>query len=234
MKSEGTFRGWEYARVGDYHRELDRSLWWAPAYLRRISYARTILDGLPRKAKVLDAGCGEGVLVEEFCRKGLDIKGLDVNYESPYVTRGNILGMPYAGDRFDMVLLLDVFEHLSFSEQPKALEEIQRVLKPKGKFLVSIPNQAHLNSRIRFLFLGRLDRTDIETNHVGERPIWENEKQLLNGGFRILKKEGCTLSLPLIYKNINAARHLWLHNFLNLISPITLKVYIIYLCQTER
>ena len=76
----------------------------------------------------------------------------------------SVLDMPYADNSFDVVLFLDVFEHISYAEQPIALVEIFRVLRRGGTLLASIPNLAHFNSRFRMAFLGQLDRADIETN----------------------------------------------------------------------
>ena len=41
-----------------------------------------------------------------------------------------------------------------------------------------------------FFFRGKLDRSDIETNHPGERPIWENIKLVKDAGFKITKING--------------------------------------------
>jgi len=98
-------------------------------------YVRKFLYSLPKGARILDAACGEGVLVEEYLAKGCDIVGIDLNYESEIVKQGDILNMPFEDARFDVVLLLDVFEHLSFVNQPKALQEIQRVLSEGGIFV---------------------------------------------------------------------------------------------------
>ena len=189
---DAVFRGWEYAKHGDYHRNLDPNWSYTPTYCKRMAFVKRFIKKLPTNTRILDAGCGEGVLVEEFANKGRLIEGLDLNYESKYVKRRSILDMPYEDDRFDVVLLLDVFEHLSFEDQPKALTEIKRVLKKREKLLISIPNLAHMNSRFTFFFKGKLDRTDTETNHKGERPINENIKILENAGFRILEKKGIT------------------------------------------
>jgi 2-polyprenyl-3-methyl-5-hydroxy-6-metoxy-1,4-benzoquinol methylase len=37
------------------------------------------LRALPSKTRVIDAGCGEGLLVEEF-QSALDINGVDAHY----------------------------------------------------------------------------------------------------------------------------------------------------------
>ncbi len=62
--------------------------------------------------------------------------------------------MPFEDNFFDVVLLLDVFEHIGYSDQPMALQEIKRVLKSDGQLIVSIPNLAHLSSRIAFVMFG--------------------------------------------------------------------------------
>ena len=59
-------RGGEYAARGDYHREPDPSWDYYPTYLAKLAAVREWLNALPRSTRVLDAGCGEGVLVTEF------------------------------------------------------------------------------------------------------------------------------------------------------------------------
>lgn len=145
--------------------------------------------------------------------------------------------MPYEDDRFDVVLLLDVFEHLSFEDQPKALTEIKRVLKKGGKLLISIPSLAHINSRFTFFFKGKLDRTDTETNHKGERPINENIKILEDTGFKILEKRGITLTLPIIYRRMicrRPASFRWLHDLLDSLAAPSLAMINIFVCENIK
>lgn len=196
------YRGWEYARKGDYHHYLDPNWSYTPTYLRKIAFVQQFIESLPMTKKILDVGCGEGVLVEEFRKKGWAIEGLDMNYESEFVQRGDVKDMPYADASFDLIVCLDTLEHLTFEDQPKALSEIHRSLKPDGHLVMSVPNLAHLNSRVRFLLCGKLDRTDIELNHLGERPIWEYEQLLKKCGFYLLKRIGITLTLPYVYRRV--------------------------------
>src|SRR4029453_8819614 len=55
----------EYAERGDYHRHLSADWEFYPTYLAKLELVRAYLQRLPRGTRVLDAGCGEGVLVEE-------------------------------------------------------------------------------------------------------------------------------------------------------------------------
>jgi 2-polyprenyl-3-methyl-5-hydroxy-6-metoxy-1,4-benzoquinol methylase len=229
-----TYRGWEYSKRGDFHKQLNPNWSYTPTYLKKMAFVRREIDLLGKDAYMLDAGCGEGVLVEEFCSNGFHMQGLDLNYESPYVRRGSVLEMPYEDESFDAVLLLDVFEHLAFADQPVALVEIQRVLKKMGKLIISIPNMAHLNSRVRIALLGRIDRTDIETNHPGERPFVENRQFLKDAGFQIEKIKGVTLTVPFLYRRIicrRPARFRWLHNLLELLATPSMAMLDIFVCR---
>lgn len=187
-----------------------------------------------KNARILDAGCGEGVLVEDFSMHGYQIEGLDLNYESQYVTRGSVLTIPYENETFDLVLLLDVFEHLAYADQPAALAEILRVLRERGSFIASISNLAHLNSRFRMAFFGQLDRTDIETNHIGERPFRENRQLLQRAGFEIYQIKGITLTVPFIYRRIICRHPAWFRWFHDLMEPMAvpaLAMINIFVCR---
>ncbi len=233
---KAVYRSWEYARSGDYHRNLDPNWSYTPTYLRKMAYVRRFVDSLPRNARILDAACGEGVLVEEFGRNGWDIEGLDLNYESASVRRGDVRELPYPSNSFDLVLLLDALEHLAYEDQPRCLAEIHRVIRPMGFLLISVPNLAHLNSRIRFLLRGELDRTDIETNHVGERPIAEYVRLLKAAGFVITDSRGATLTLPWVYRGMicgRPARYRWLHDAMEPLarSVPSLTMLAMFVCQ---
>jgi 2-polyprenyl-3-methyl-5-hydroxy-6-metoxy-1,4-benzoquinol methylase len=176
-----------------------------------------IVNHLPMNGQILDAGCGEGVLVEKYRAQGRVIYGLDLNYGSPIVIPGSLTNIPFGDNAFDLVLLLDVFEHIPFAEQQMVLQELKRILVPGGRLVASIPNLAHWNSRLRFFFRGELDRTDAETNHVGERPCAENQKCLEDAGFKVESCFGITLTIPFIYRRIicrSAERMRWLHDSL--------------------
>lgn len=228
------FRGWEYARVGDYHRQLDPNWSYTPTYLKKMDFVRRKVLEKGKATRILDAGCGEGVLVEEFKQLGYCIEGIDLNYASQDVCRGSVLDMPYEDSSFDLVLFLDVLEHLAYADQPPALTEISRVLRKGGELIASIPNLAHWNSRFRMVVFGRLDRTDIETNHIGERPYAENRSLIQKANFRIIQTKGITLTVPLIYRGIichSPARFKWLHDFLDLLAISSLAMINIFVCR---
>ena len=197
MPNRPTLRSGEYAARGDYHRTPDPSWEYYPTYIAKLTAVRRYLDALPRTTRVLDAGCGEGVLVDEYAER-LDITGLDANYASDRVTHGSLTALPFADASFDRALCLDVLEHLPYEEQPRALAELFRVLKPAGELLVSVPNLAHLQSRIQFLLRGRLIRTASEYKHPGDRPASEYLQLARAAGFRLLTRQGIFPTLPVV------------------------------------
>ena len=197
MPNPQMVRRGEYAARGDYHRTPDPSWDYYPTYLAKLTAVRRYLDALPRTTRVLDAGCGEGVLVDEYADR-LDIIGLDANYASDRVTHGSLTALPFPDAAFDRALCLDVLEHLAYEEQPRALAEIFRVLRPGGELLVSVPNLAHLQSRIQFLLRGRLIRTASEYKHPGDRPAGEYLQLARAAGFRLHSRRGIFPTLPVV------------------------------------
>ena len=230
------YRSWEYAKQGDYHRNIDPSWAYAPTYFRKMAYIDSLIAPLPAETRIVDIGCGEGVLVEKYIAQGRRIEGLDLNYRSPLVRQGNILEMPYPEGSFDAALALDVIEHLQFNKQLQALREVHRILTPGGLFIAAIPNLAHLNSRIRLLLKGELDRCDLENDHPGERPMAENRDLLFEAGFKIERIKGITLSVPWLYRRVicrHAVRLRWLHDALDRIAAPALAMLDVFVCRRE-
>ncbi len=88
--------------------------------------------------KVLDVGCGEGLLVSELIKRGVDAFGIDVSQVA--VDRalgklpgrfqcGSALDLPYDIGAFDTVVSTHCLEHLAPDDVPAALREICRISK---------------------------------------------------------------------------------------------------------
>ncbi len=216
-----TVRGGEYAARGDYHRAPDPSWDYYPTYLAKLAAVRGFLDALPPDTRVLDAGCGEGVLVDEYAGR-LDIVGVDANYSSPRVSLASLTALPCADASFDRALCLDVLEHLSYEDQPRALAELSRVLRPGGILLISVPNLAHLQSRVQFLLRGRLIRTASDVKHPGDRPAGEYIRIAERAGFTLVERRGIFPTVPVLTHLIRRHPHALapLHRALTAILPV--------------
>lgn len=113
--------------------------------------------------RLLDIGCGGGVLAEEFARLGCQVTGVDISAESIAVARaharaqgllityqtGSATQLPYNGSSFEVVSCCDVLEHVPEWEQ--VIVEVGRVLKPEGLFLFDTINRTP-QSKINFIF----------------------------------------------------------------------------------
>lgn len=211
----------EYAARGDYHRTPDPNWDYYPTYLAKLEAVRVWLNRLPPSTRVLDAGCGEGVLVDEYSDR-LAIEGVDANYATPRVRAGSVTALPYPDHSFDRALCLDVLEHLPFDQQPLALDELRRVLRPGGELLVSVPNLAHLQSRVQFLLRGRLIRTASELKHPGDRPAAEYIALASRAGFSLTARQGIFPTVPVVTRLIrrHPQRLLPLHRWLTRLLPV--------------
>jgi SAM-dependent methyltransferase len=161
------------------------------------------------------------VLVDEFAG-ALAIEGLDPNYSSDRVRTGSLLALPYADASFDRAMCLDVLEHLQYDEQPRALAELFRVLRPAGELLVSVPNLAHLQSRLHFLLSGRLIRTASEYKHPGDRPVAEYLRLARAAGFVVVSRRGIFPTIPVLTRLIrrHPRRLLPVHRLLTRLVPV--------------
>jgi SAM-dependent methyltransferase len=211
----------EYDTRGNYHRGLNPDWSYAPIYRRKVALVDRFVARLGTDAEVLDVGAGEGVLVDRYRAQGRNIIGVDAHYESPTVRRADLLSLPLSEGRFDAVLCLDVLEHIGLLDQAGALREIHRVSKEGGVLFLSVPNLAHLHSRVRFALMGRLTRTSATERHPGDRPVAEYLKILHEAKFRTVNRKGIFPTVPLLFRLVNRhpARFGWLVSWLDWILP---------------
>jgi len=224
-----------YAEQGEYHRYLSPNDSYYPTYQAKMKFVQEYVRGIPKTWTMLDAGCGEGVLVERLMKEDYNITGLDLNYASDIVVQGSITKMPFRDKYFNLVLCLDTIEHLHYSDQENALAEINRVLKSDSILVISIPNLAHLLCRLYFLFTGRLARTSSIQEHPGDRPIAEYIDLLDRKGFAIVKRNGLFPTLPISYLLTTRypARTLWLYRFINLFAYPNFCFLNIFICRKK-
>ena len=194
---EDAKRAGEYAKRGDYHKELDPTWSYYPIYIRKMEWIETyVREHVSKECYLLDAGCGEGVFVEKLSSLGYRVVGIDKHYSSDLVQQGDLLDIPFAPETFEVVFCLDVIEHLDLLIQEKALDEISRVLKPGGRAIISLPNLAHLASRWEFFRRGNFIRTANIRKHPGDRPIGEYLTMVDHARLRLVERIGIKMALP--------------------------------------
>ena len=115
-----------------------------------------ILDTTPR-GRALDAAAGGGQLTRALLDRGFQVVGGDLVHQfqgggAPFVRQDLDDGLPFAGETFELVLLV---EALGYLESPaRFIREARRVLVPGGRLLITVPNILSLQSRMRFLLNG--------------------------------------------------------------------------------
>ena len=164
----------------------------------KMKYIIKLLSQVPKHCQILDAGCGQGLLVEEFRKKGYDIQGIDAFYSSELVRQDDILKNGFADNTFDVILCLDVIEHFEFSEQEKLVNELTRILKPTGKIIFSIPNKGNLTAKM-FFFIPKLARTAKPEYHPGDRDIKDYLK-FMSQDLKIISKKGLSPTIPVLFQ----------------------------------
>ncbi|GET41040.1 class I SAM-dependent methyltransferase [Microseira wollei] len=58
--------------------------------------------------------------------------------------------LPFKDERFDVIIMCEVLEHLNFNPLP-LLKEINRIGTPNSLFYLSLPNLAYYRNRLKFL-----------------------------------------------------------------------------------
>jgi SAM-dependent methyltransferase len=105
--------------------------------------ARFLIDRVPATGRVLDIGSGGGKILRTLARykPELELYGCDVREptEPPDVYSFSRMDrdLPFADESFDVVLIVDVLEHVA--DPRHLLAQAARVLRPHGHFIGFIP-----------------------------------------------------------------------------------------------
>ncbi len=125
------------------------------------------VSALPTDLRVLDAGCGNGFFMQLLRDLGFhDLRGVDLC--DPWLDECRSKNLPVEKqaiedlqptDRYDLILLMDVIEHLSSPQA--ALERLRRCLADGGRMYINVPVCDSLQKRWqrRLRGLTRLDQS---------------------------------------------------------------------------
>lgn len=156
---------------------------------------------------MLDIGAADGSVARRLVERGCRVFGVEIDARSAVtaeqvcerVVVADVESIDLAAEldqpEFDVVLLLDVLEHL---RDPLAtLKAATALLRPGGKTIISVPNVTHgavrlqlLSGRFSYTDTGLLDRTHL---HMFDRPTLE--RLLERAGLRVLDRMRVTAGL---------------------------------------
>lgn len=104
---------------------------------------------------VLDAGCGFGgktvYYVEQGCKSviGIDLDEKHIKYAREFAEKkglpniefktANLTNLPFESNKFDIIFLDDVVEHVQRSLLVDVFKECKRLIKPNGKICLEFP-----------------------------------------------------------------------------------------------
>ncbi len=121
---------------------------------------RVVLDGLKgiRGKRILDLGCGPGLFTSPLAKEN-EIVGIDLSLEMLRLARpdlkpvkGDGTSLPFQNGSFDLILAIEMLQHLA--DFRPLLEEILRVLRPGGEFIISSLNPTSVFHRALWSFGG--------------------------------------------------------------------------------
>jgi SAM-dependent methyltransferase len=98
---------------------------------------------------ILEIGCGEGMMFEGTPTSPVQ---MDVSFtrvaraagKCRYLLCGDGYDLPFTNESFELVLLIAVLEHTR--EPWRVLKEARRVLKPGGRVIMVVPNDATMSA----------------------------------------------------------------------------------------
>lgn len=141
---------------------------------RTFSVAAKILQEVGKTdGKILDIGCGFGVLVAMAAQQGRSIQGLDtsvhmiagsqdylksLNLDPNLVSLTTIEKLADQNAQFDVITMIDVLEHIEDSKG--FLQILETILAPNGRLVLSVPAHPEFYDN-RDITLGHFRRYDI-------------------------------------------------------------------------
>jgi SAM-dependent methyltransferase len=182
--SKSTDSAWRYLAGTLINRLGNGYLYsWAARRVERLSSGKPVT--------ILDAACGDGILASYLAHHH-EYVGMDFSlrpllraqrYRPADYVRGDMNHLPFSCETFDTVVSLQALQYLSQPEQ--ALSQIARVLKPRGSFFLTVPNDESFKYRFQGI-------PKIQLQRFGRR----NLPGLLEHQFEIVEMASRGLWLP--------------------------------------
>jgi 2-polyprenyl-3-methyl-5-hydroxy-6-metoxy-1,4-benzoquinol methylase len=180
--------------------EINRAIWTEQSKDDRVlaeSRFQRVMEMLDRRrpGTLLDIACGPGLLGGVMARRGWNVVGVELAEPLAKAARERITpvcadvgtaGLPFAPERFDVAFAGEIIEHIVDTDG--FLAEMRRVVRPGGAVIITTPNLASFENRVRLL-LGRYPKW-VEFRGGGEGHVRAYtaatlQEQLVDHGFAV-------------------------------------------------
>ncbi len=136
----------------DLYRSMHDEHYLDEEYGRRRT-ARRLLRMMPSGGRLLEVGCGHGLLLDEARAAGFDVEGLELSRKAAAHAR-HVLGLvvhekplaEHRGGPYDAILLADVLEHLD--DPLGAIDRCVGLLAPGGVLCLVTPDPSSRAARL--------------------------------------------------------------------------------------
>lgn len=150
-----------------------------------------VLGSIPFEARILDIGCGQGLLVYALEAFGFKkVQGIDVSEQQIVVAKQHGLSCSVVDKNFilnlaktdpatfELIFMMDLLEHIGKEEQLCLLLAASELLVPGGRLILSVPN-ANASFGLRWRYIDWTHETAFTEHSL--------EFVLLNSHFRDVK-----------------------------------------------
>lgn len=181
--------------------------------------ARQLKPGM----RVLDVGCGNGIISLFVAKSGCSVMGIDISERAVEAATRAALNLELSKsasfravlleelpsqESYDIIIMSEVIEHIE--DHLGALKKAHQLLKPGGKIYITTPSKRAIAHNLRMLFTGR-DRFDEHVGHVRRYTIKSLRSVTEEAGFKVAlleRGEGPLRNMMLTFDRLAPLYHL--------------------------
>jgi len=161
-----------------------------PYERERVKVIERLLPTIIGDRPALDLGCGSGYFSRMLIDRGWKVTAVDAEEENiaealRFAVKGIVGRLPEAldelrGERFELVLMLELIEHLERRQGEALLATLGGLVADGGHLLVSTPNRCSLPG-LRHYYWGELIKG------AGKWEAWDDTHQYVYGSWEFLR-----------------------------------------------
>ncbi|OGB98532.1 hypothetical protein A2V82_02365 [candidate division KSB1 bacterium RBG_16_48_16] len=160
---------------------------------------------IQKNDRILDIGTGAGKILHVLAQHGLlknvtatdvavnELRGLKrkfykAHHDQPLGYVGLLAQqLPFKKQVFDVILMMDIVEHLYHNELVAVLKEIKNILKPGGRIYIQTPNGMRYMGKLERLPDNKINIPEMNGNwqHVAEKSMGYLKKTLNDCGYDV-------------------------------------------------